>query len=136
VLTADAYLFDFKPVTLIELEKRPTNPSGFKAPNDPKYRGPMAAFLLTGEGPERVKFTWKSDKGEPASAEFPVKGPGLHFRWLGDQFKPGTYTITLEARGVKLTREVVVKAPEKVEKKAEPKDEPKEGKKDEIKKDG
>src|SRR5262249_28901111 len=72
ILTADAYLFDMKPVTLIKPEKRATEPAGFKAPNDAKYLGPMAAFLLTGDGPERVKFSWKGGENGGGSAEFPV----------------------------------------------------------------
>jgi photosystem II stability/assembly factor-like uncharacterized protein len=129
VLGADAYLFDLKRVTLVKQENRSTEPAGWKAPNDQRYLGPVAAFLLTGDGPERVKFTWKDGENGGGSAEFPVSGPGLHFRLLGEEFKPGTYTVTLEARGIKQTREVVVKEPEK-------KEEMKDDKKDEIKKDG
>src|SRR5262249_35151558 len=131
VLTADAHLFDMKPVTLVKPEKRATELPGFKAPNDQRYLGPVAAFLLTADGPERGKSSWKGGENGGGSAEFPVTGPGLHYRLLGENFKPGTYTITLEARGVKQTREVIVKEPEKKEeKKDEKKDDKKEDKKD------
>lgn len=125
VLSADAYLFEPKPVTLIKLEKRGSEPTGYKVANDQRYLGPVVAFLLTGDGPERVKFSWKGGENGGGELEVPVKGPGLHYQFLGDGFRPGTYTVTLEARGVKLTRDVVVKEPEKVEKKDDKKDDKK-----------
>jgi hypothetical protein len=124
-LAADAHLFPFKPVTASKPQDRPEPmgkaapiPKGaFAAPNPPA--GPVAAFLLNGPGPERVKFTWTGENGgESGSAEFPVPGPGLHYRPLGE-FKPGTYAVTLEARGVSVSEKLVVKAEEGKGKKAD-----------------
>jgi photosystem II stability/assembly factor-like uncharacterized protein len=111
VLAADAYLFDVKPVTPHRSIKRdfPAMP-GWKAPNPPP--GPVAAFLLNGPGPERVKFRWKSDDGETGSADFAIPGPGLHWRPLGE-LKPGNYSLSLEARGVTVSQKFMVNAEEK-----------------------
>ncbi|MBA4066380.1 MAG: hypothetical protein C0501_22235 [Isosphaera sp.] len=118
VLTADAHLFPFKPVAVVKERPRPAPapmaaaiPKGaFAAKNPPA--GPVAAFLLNGPGPERVTFRWKSEGGESGTAAVAVPGPGLHYHPLGE-FKPGTYTVTLEARGVTVSQKVVVKADEK-----------------------
>ena len=111
VLAADAYLFDVKPVTPHKLLKRDFPAmAGWKASNPPA--GPVAAFLLNGPGPERVKFQWKSDAGETGSADFAIPGPGLHWRPLGE-LKPGNYSLSLEARGVTVSQKFMVNAEEK-----------------------
>jgi photosystem II stability/assembly factor-like uncharacterized protein len=118
VLSADAHLFPFRPVAVAKEQPRPAPgataapiPKGaFAAKNPPA--GPVAAFLLTGPGPERVTFRWKGDGGESGTASFAVPGPGLHYRPLGE-LKPGAYAVALEARGVTVSQKLVVKPDEK-----------------------
>jgi hypothetical protein len=115
-LTADAVLFPFPaPVPVMERRDRPP-PSGkaapvprdaFVAPNPPL--GPVAAFYLTGEGPERVKFTYQSPQ-HSGSVEMTIPGPGLYFRPLGP-LPPGEYEVALHARGVVVRQPLRVVAP-------------------------
>lgn len=103
-LTADAVLFPFTPVPHLQRRDRPLSQEGaeagsrgaFVASNPPL--GPVAAFYLSGEGPERVRFSIQSPHYD-STVEFVVAGPGLHFRPLGT-LPPGEYLVKLHARGV------------------------------------
>ena len=115
-LTADAVLFPFPaPVPALQRRDRPP-PTGkdlpvpkdaFVAPNPPA--GPVVAFYLTGEGPERVKVTFQSEQ-HSGTVEFAIPGPGLYFRPLGN-LPPGAYQVALHARGVIVRQPLRVVSP-------------------------
>lgn len=116
VLTADAHLFDVKPVTLVKKQARPAaglplpgSKGAYVAPNPPS--GIAVSFLTTAKSAGKVEVTCATAAGKRVGLYLGADTPGLD-SCAFDVAEPGVYTVTLKSGDVTQSKKVTVKPAE------------------------